>query len=109
MSLTAIGSNTPAQATTAVRATTAANTSAIGGGDVAAGVGGGAAGAYIAQPNGGSLVKKMLAGGVIGAGLGFAASFIPGLSFIPHFKLILPAAGAALGALAGGALHLFSK
>lgn len=85
-----------------------------------AAVGGGAAGAYMAQgggdpgaaPGGGakSLLVKMLAGGVVGAGIGFGASFItPIVNLIPQAKILLPAAGAAIGALGGLALHFIGK
>ncbi len=83
------------------------------------GVGTTAAGAYMAQGGGGapgapggtgSLVKKMLAGGVVGAGLGFGASFItPIVNLVPMAKVVLPAAGAALGAIAGLAMHFIGK
>ncbi|MCW2956064.1 MAG: peptidoglycan binding domain protein [Thermoleophilia bacterium] len=111
MTLTAVATTTSINRLAAVGATDAA---ATGGGQVSFGIGSGAAGAYIAQGSGpgapgGSLAKKMIAGGVIGAGLGFAASFIPGISFLPHPKILFPAIGAALGAIAGGVVHFFAK
>jgi hypothetical protein len=81
-----------------------------------------AAGGYIAQGagapgTGGSLVKKMLAGAVVGAGVGFAASFInPLVSLVTGFgpagwaaKGVIIAAGAALGAGSALVLHLIGK
>jgi hypothetical protein len=82
-----------------------------------------AAGGYIAQgagapgAPGGSLVKKMLAGAVVGAGVGFAASFInPVVSLVTGFgptgwaaKGIIIAAGAAIGAIGGAVTHFISK
>ncbi len=115
MSLSGIGS---VQTTSGVGASSSVDSSAIGGGSLPFGLGGTAAGAYVAQgggmpgegSSGGSLVKKMLAGGVVGAGLGFGASFItPILNLVPHAKIILPAAGAAIGAIGGLALHFIGK
>lgn len=111
MSLNAI-STTRTQAITPIQSSTA-STAIGGGGEVSYGVGSGAAGAYIAQGSGGAggskLLPKMLGGAVVGAGLGFAASFIPGLSFIPHFKILLPAIGAAVGAIGGAVWHFIAK
>ncbi|MEO6866952.1 MAG: peptidoglycan-binding domain-containing protein [Gaiellales bacterium] len=114
MSLSSIGSIPP---TTTVGPVNAVSTA--GGGDKAVpfSLGTTSAGAYIAQgggdvgdPNKGALVKKMLAGAVVGAGLGFGASFItPIINLIPHAKIILPAAGAAIGALGGLAMHMIGK
>ncbi len=68
------------------------------------------------EPTGGSLLKKMLVGGVVGAGVGFAASFTPALGLITALgpagwaaKGIMTAAGAAIGAIGGLAVHFISK
>lgn len=113
MSLSGIGS---IPATHGVASVDAVGGSASGGGALPFSVGTTAAGGYIAQgsgapgSSGGSLVKKLLAGAVVGAGLGFGASFItPIINLIPHAKIILPAAGAAIGALGGLALHLVGR
>jgi hypothetical protein len=111
MSLNAI-STTKTLAITPIQSSTA-STAIGGGGEVSFGLGSGAAGAYIAQGSGGAggskLLPKLLSGAVVGAGLGLAASFIPGLSFIPHFKILLPAIGAAVGAIAGTVWHFIAK
>ncbi|MCW2925531.1 MAG: putative peptidoglycan binding domain [Thermoleophilia bacterium] len=83
--------------------------------------GGTAAGGYMVQGGGapgepgGSLVKKMLVGGVVGAGVGFGASFLP-IAFITNLgpggwmaKGIMAAAGAALGVGAAVVMHLVGK
>lgn len=80
-----------------------------------------AAGGYMAQGGGapgepgGSLVKKMLLGGVVGAGVGFGASFLP-IAFITNLgpggwaaKGIMAAAGAAIGVVGGAAMHFIGK
>jgi len=80
------------------------------------------AGAYMVQGGGspapaagGSLVKKMLVGGVVGAGVGFGASFLP-IAWITNIgpggwaaKGIMAAAGAAIGVVAGGVAHVLSR
>jgi hypothetical protein len=78
-------------------------------------VGGGAAGAYMVQDGGSStgssLLKKVAIGAVVGAGLGFGASFLPS----PFLGLTLPAApilaaiGAGVGAIGGLAAHFISQ
>lgn len=78
-------------------------------------VGGGAAGAYMVQgggtTTGSSLLKKVAIGAVVGAGLGFGASFLPS----PFLGLTLPAApilaaiGAGVGALGGAVSHFISS
>ncbi len=85
-------------------------------------VGAAAASGYMAQgggapgePAGGSLVKKMLAGGVVGAGIGFGASFLP-IAWVTNLgpggwaaKGIMAAAGAAIGVIGAAGLHLIGK
>lgn len=111
MSLSSIGA---IPATSGVKVVST-SVSASGGGALPFSTGTTAAGAYMAQGggepgSGGSLLKKVLAGAVVGAGLGFGASFItPIVNLIPHAKLILPAAGAAIGAIAGLALHFIGQ
>jgi hypothetical protein len=97
------------------------NATTSGGGALPFSTGTTAAGGYIAQgsgaPGGTSLVKKMLAGAVVGAGVGFAASFLnPVVSLVTGFgatgwmaKGIIVAAGAALGAGSALVLHLIGK
>lgn len=87
-----------------------------------------AAGAYMAQglvegggapveASGGSLIKKMLVGGAVGAGLGLGATFlVPGLREVTMFgvggwaaKGIIAAIGGAVGVIGAGALHLIGK
>lgn len=113
MSLSGIGA---IPATQGVASVDAAKATASGGGALPFSIGATSAGAYMAQgggapgSSGGSLLKKVLAGAVVGAGLGFGASFItPIVNLIPHAKIILPAAGAAIGAIGGLALHLIGK
>jgi hypothetical protein len=80
-----------------------------------------AAGGYMAQgggapgeAGGGSLIKKMLVGGAVGAGLGLGATFlVPGLRVVTMFgvggwaaKGIIAAIGGAIGAVGAAALHL---
>jgi hypothetical protein len=92
------------------------------------GAGSTAAGAYMAQgitegggapgePSGGSLVKKMLVGTAVGAGLGLGATFlVPGLREVTMFgvggwaaKGIIAAIGGAVGAVGAAALHFIGK
>ena len=88
------------------------------------GVGSAASGAYMAQgggapgePAGGSLIKKLLVGGAVGAGLGLGATFlVPGLREITMFgvggwaaKGIIAAIGGAVGVVGAAALHLVGK
>lgn len=84
-----------------------------------------AAGAYMAQgggapgeaPAGGSLVKKLLVGGAVGAGLGLGATFlVPGLREATMFgmagwaaKGIIAAIGGAVGAVGAGVMHFIGK
>lgn len=83
-----------------------------------------AAGGYMAQGGGapgeaagGSLIKKLVVGGAVGAGLGLGATFlVPGLREMTMFgvggwaaKGIIAAIGGAVGALGAGALHLIGK
>jgi hypothetical protein len=82
-----------------------------------------AAGAYMAQGGGapgdagGSLVKKLLVGGAVGAGIGLGATFlVPGLREVTMFgaagwaaKGIIAAIGGAVGAIGAGALHLIGQ
>ena len=86
-----------------------------------------AAGGYMAQgvtegggapgEPGGSLIKKMLVGGAVGAGLGLGATFlVPGLREVTMFgvggwaaKGIIAAIGGAVGAVGAAALHLIGK
>ncbi|MCW2926655.1 MAG: putative peptidoglycan binding domain [Thermoleophilia bacterium] len=105
-------------ATTATKSVEPVRASASGGGAVPFSLGATSAGAYMAQGGGApgepsgtkSLLAKVLGGAVVGAGLGFGASFItPIINLIPHAKIILPAAGAAIGAIGGLAMHLIGK
>lgn len=92
------------------------------------GAGATASGAYMAQgitegggapgePSGGSLVKKMLVGTAVGAGLGLGATFlVPGLREVTMFgvggwaaKGIIAAIGGAVGAVGAAALHFIGK
>lgn len=84
-----------------------------------------ASGAYMAQgggapgeaPAGGSLVKKLIAGAAVGAGVGLGATFlVPGLREVTMFgvggwaaKGIIAAVGGAVGAIGAGVLHLVGK
>ena len=94
-----------------------------GGGDVGQSFTAGttSAGAYMAQgsgtgaPGSGSLVKKLLVGGVLGAGAGFGASFLP-IAWITNLgpggwaaKGIMAAAGAAVGVVGALAVHFIGK
>ena len=119
MSLSAVGNVTATQNVTPATKVGAAT----GGGGLPFGLGGAAAGAYVAQgggespSSGGSLVKKMLTGAVVGAGVGFAASFInPVVALVTSIgpagwaaKGVIVAAGAAIGALGGLAMHFISR
>ncbi len=92
------------------------------------GVGAAASGGYMAQgitegggapgeAPGGSLVKKILVGTAVGAGLGLGATFlVPGLREVTMFgvggwaaKGIIAAIGGAVGAIGATALHLIGK
>ena len=68
------------------------------------------AGGLMAQPgSGGSILKKMLVGGVIGAGLGFGASFLS-LPVIGGLAApVVAAIGGGIGAVAGLAIGLFQR
>ena len=82
-----------------------------------------AAGGYMAQGGGapgapgGSLIKKMLIGGAVGAGLGLGATFlVPGLREVTMFgmagwaaKGVIAAIGGAIGAVGAAALHLIGQ
>jgi hypothetical protein len=82
-----------------------------------------AAGGYMAQGGGapgsagGSLIKKMLVGGAVGAGLGLGATFlVPGLREVTMFGLagwaakgVIAAIGGAIGAVGAAALHLIGQ
>lgn len=109
MELPGISSTAAAPAVGATTANGAAAGSATGGG-LPFGLGAGAAGAYSAQPPGtGSLIKRVLAGGVIGAGLGFGASFLT-LPVIGQVAAPLAAAvGGGIGALGGAATWLLAR
>lgn len=86
-------------------------------------VGATAAGGYMAQGGGapgeagGSLIKKMLVGGAVGAGLGLGATFlVPGLREVTMFgvggwaaKGIIAAIGGAIGVVGAAALHLIGQ
>jgi hypothetical protein len=121
MSLSGIGS-IPAAA--GVPSASGIGASTSGGGVLPFGIGATAAGAYVAQGAGApgedgsrSLVKKLLAGAVVGAGVGFAATFINPLMAL--FTSTTPvgwgikAAAAGIGAAvgAGGVLatHFIGK
>ena len=119
MSLSGIGSIV---ATPSVTRVTSVGAGTVGGGGSSYTLGATSAGAYIAQgggtPGGGSLIKKMIAGGVVGAGIGFGATFLSPIgrlitNFLPGGpiagKAIVIAAGAGIGALGGLALHLIGK
>jgi hypothetical protein len=101
MSLFGIGSSTPAA--TAGNTVQAQQTTAIGGGALNAAF----PGAQMAQPDGGSILKKMLVGGIAGAGLGAGYGLIAGaLSFLPPFMVVGPAMGALIGGIAGAGMGL---
>lgn len=88
----------------------AAISSATGGG-LPFGLGTAATGAGVAQPPSGaaSIIKKVLIGGVLGAGLGFGASFLT-LPIIGQVAAPIAAAvGGAIGALGGLAVGLLQR
>lgn len=82
-----------------------------------------AAGGYMAQGGGapgeagGSLIKKLIVGGAVGAGLGLGATFlVPGLREVTMFgvggwaaKGIIAAIGGAVGVVGAAALHLVGQ
>ncbi|MCW2949280.1 MAG: putative peptidoglycan binding domain protein [Thermoleophilia bacterium] len=118
MSLNAIASTVKTNFVNAIEAVDKP-TAQGGGGDAIGATGTTAAGAYMAQgagaPGGGSLLKKMLVGGVIGAGAGFGASFLP-IAWITNLgpggwaaKGIMAAAGAAIGVVGAGIVHFIGK
>jgi hypothetical protein len=87
-------------------------------------VGSTASGAYMAQgggapgeASGGSLIKKLLVGGAVGAGLGLGATFlVPGLREVTMFgvggwaaKGVIAAIGGAVGAIGAGVLHFIGS
>jgi len=110
-------------ATSGVAATSPASASTSGGGLLPFSTGATASGAYMAQgggtpgSTGSSLVKKMLVGGVVGAGLGLGATFlVPGLREVTMFgaagwaaKGIIAAIGGAVGAVGAAAMHLIGQ
>lgn len=120
MSLSAIASTVKTNFVAAIEAVD--NPAAKGGGEVGQSFTAGttSAGAYMAQgsgaaPGGGSLVKKLLVGGVLGAGAGFGASFLP-IAWITNLgpggwaaKGIMAAAGAAIGVIGAGIVHFIGK
>lgn len=95
---------------------------AVGGTSFATGAA--AAGGYMAQgggapgePNGGGLIKKLLVGGAVGAGLGLGATFlVPGLREVTMFgaagwaaKGIIAAIGGAVGVAGAGVMHFIGQ
>lgn len=110
-------------ATTGVSPVSSASASTSGGGVLPFSTSTTASGAYIAQGSGApgstgsSLVKKMLAGGLLGAGLGLGATFVvPGLREITMFgaqgwaaKGIIAAIGGAVGAVGAAAMHFIGQ
>ncbi|MCW2960996.1 MAG: hypothetical protein JWM90_1383 [Thermoleophilia bacterium] len=117
MSLSALSTTTAITPTTKPQAAVAT----VKGGGVTTFTGGTtSAGAYMAQgagmdQPGGSLVKKLLIGGVLGAGAGFAASFLP-IAWITNLgpggwaaKGIMAAAGAAIGVAGAAITHFVGK
>lgn len=114
MGLSGIGSVSPASS---VSASSGAASTASGGGGLPFSVGTTAAGGAIAQGSGapgqgggaGSLIKKVLIGGVLGAGLGFGASFLT-LPVIGQVAAPIAAAvGAGVGVLGALAVHFIGK
>ncbi len=99
----------------AIGGTSFATGSAAAGGYMAQGIaeGGGAPG----DAPGGSLVKKLLVGGAVGAGLGLGATFlVPGLREVTMFgvggwaaKGIIAAIGGAVGVVGAGVMHFIGK
>jgi hypothetical protein len=120
MSLSGIASTAIAKVE-AVSKTDVNSDGVIGGSTFSAGAT--AAGGYMAQGGGapgaagGSLIKKMLVGGAVGAGLGLGATFlVPGLREVTMFGLggwaakgVIAAIGGAIGAVGAAALHLIGQ
>jgi hypothetical protein len=115
MSLSAIASTVKTQFVSAVQA--AGGTTATGGGTTSFTSGSTASGAYMVQgagaSTGGSLIKQLLVGTAIGAGVGLGATFlVPGLREVTMFgatgwaaKGIIAAIGGAVGAIGALVVH----
>lgn len=120
MSLNAIASTVKTQFVSAIEAVD--QPVAAGGGTASFTSGATAAGGYMVQgsgapSSGGSLIKKLLLGTAIGAGVGLGATFlVPGLREVTMFgatgwaaKGIIAAIGGAVGAIGALAVHFIGK
>ncbi|MBC7593520.1 MAG: peptidoglycan-binding protein [Kineosporiaceae bacterium] len=122
MSLSAIASTVKTTFVNAIEAVDTPTTTGGGEGSQSFTAGSTASGAYMVQgagapSTGGSLIKKLLVGTVLGAGVGLGATFlVPGLREVTMFgaagwaaKGIIAAIGGAIGAVGALAVHFIAK